>query len=375
MKVLFITPAYYPNLKVGSERSLQMITEGLAKKKIDVVVLSFDNNKKEVTREEYNRVKVIRVKKVKIGPNTLAHNISLLKYKYIVKEERPDIIHVYNTWHIPAASKLISIAPVMATLNNYYPIIATAYTKDNIIEKSNHTNLEVFFSIKNTLDGNIIKRYALATFYTIYSIFIRKKSRKIDKYIVYADSIGKLYQRWCFDKEKFTTISSPFELDKEAKKSRRDKNTVLYVGGPYEAKGFYELLEAAKILKDEKIKFFFVGIKEVPMRAHNIVKKNNLHVEFIGKLDHDKLFQYYAKCTVLVHPSLWPEPFSRVWIEALQNNIPIISADNPTALEILKGGAAFYKRGNQKELAKRIKEFIDGKIKIDASKTKKRVLS
>ncbi len=85
----FITP-----ILRGSERSLKILAEGLVKKGVEVSVLSFDKEEKGVLEEKLNGVKVIRVEKMKISPNTLAYNISLLKYKWIVEGENPDIVHI-----------------------------------------------------------------------------------------------------------------------------------------------------------------------------------------------------------------------------------------------------------------------------------------
>ena len=52
MRVLFVTPLYYPNLKGGSERSLKILAEGMVKKGDGVSVLSFDNDKKGVLEEK-----------------------------------------------------------------------------------------------------------------------------------------------------------------------------------------------------------------------------------------------------------------------------------------------------------------------------------
>jgi glycosyltransferase involved in cell wall biosynthesis len=367
MKVLFITPAYYPNLEGGSERSLKIIAEGLAKEGIDVVVLSFDS-KNGTINEKLNGVKVIRVKKKNFIINTISQNLSLLLYRKIVWAEKPDIIHVYNTWHIPSSTFFRKYAPVVATLNNYYPIIVTAYTEDNIIERGEIEFFRVLRSIAKTLKGNLVKRYVIASFYSIYSLPVRYYSKKINKYIVYADAIKEIYLKAGFDKKKFVTIQSPIDDNIKKKKIEREKNSVLYVGGPYEAKGFYELLEAAKILKKQKILFYFVGINRVPKKARDFVRDEDLNVKFIGRLEHEKLSKYYAKCSVLVHPSQWPEPFSRVWTEAILNDTPIISSDNPCAKEILKGYSLFYKRKNSEELAYKIEGFLSKKLKISGVK-------
>lgn len=135
-------------------------------------------------------------------------------------------------------------------------------------------------------------------------------------------------------------------------------NSVLYVGGIHDAKGFYDLYNATKILKDYKINFYFVGINDVPGSIKNEIKTMKLNVEFVKKVPHKVLFQYYKKCDVLVHPSNYPEPFARVWNEAIHFKLPIISADNPVALEILKDNAIFYKRRDINDLSIKLKKFF-----------------
>jgi len=165
MKVLYITPYYYPNLIGGSERSLRILCEGMAKRRVTVSVLSFDGKNKK-TEEYFNGVKVIRIKKPSWKPNTLAQNISLLSNKSIIEKEKPDLIHIYNTWHIPAGFFLKKYAPVIATLNNYFPICVTSYTKDNIIEKGQTSFFKLLRGIFITLKGNFLKRAIMALGYT-----------------------------------------------------------------------------------------------------------------------------------------------------------------------------------------------------------------
>lgn len=376
MKVLFITPYYYPNLMGGSERSIKILAEGLTKKGADVSVLSFDGNSKRVMRESFFGVKVIRVKRPKWKPNTLAQNIALLMHKEIVRNEKPDIIHVYNTWHIPASYFLRKYAPVVATLNNYFPICATSYTKDNIIENGKTSFFRMFRGIFSTIEGGFIKKSASALFYSIYTMLIRPLSKRIDAYAAYSSAVSEIYRKNGFDGRRISVISSPFEFKHEKiKKIKRKKNKVLYVGSSYEAKGFYELIEAARYIDNKEIEFEFVGIKELPEKAKEMVNKYHLKINFHKPVKHEELEKFYLESSLLVHPSLWPEPFSRIWIEASYYDIPIISADNPVALDILKDGAVFYKRGHPKELAEKIKSVLSGKLKTNTKKIKERIFS
>ena len=71
-KILYITTAYYPNMKGGSERSLKLFVDGVVKnKEFECVVLSFDATSKKITEEYDGNVKIIRVKKIKLNPNIL----------------------------------------------------------------------------------------------------------------------------------------------------------------------------------------------------------------------------------------------------------------------------------------------------------------
>ena len=58
IKILYISPAYYPNIIGGSERSVKMLAEGIAEDdRFECFVLSFDGKSKEPQHEEYNKVK------------------------------------------------------------------------------------------------------------------------------------------------------------------------------------------------------------------------------------------------------------------------------------------------------------------------------
>lgn len=377
LKILFITPAYYPNLIGGSERSLKILAEGLVKRGIDIVVFSFDGDKK-ISYENYNGVKIVRFKKPRFKPKTVALNISLLLKKKYVKREKPDIIHVYNTWQIPAASFLRRYTKIVATLNNYYPIIAIGYTRDNLIETGDLSFNKIFNSIYKTLSGNFLKKLLLSLFYTLYGkIYITPKSKKLDAYIAYAKGIKKIYEMAGFDRKKIKIIRSPFEIPKKINiEVKRKKNIVLYVGGALESKGFYDLMTAIKTIKNKDIEFRIAGVEK-----NNPIVKNFLtdkRIKFLGKLNEIELAKQYLEANILVHPSIWPEPFSRVWLEALNYNVPIISADNPVALEVLKGAAIFYRRKHPAELAKKIQEFLEDKLKINRKnylETKKKIFS
>jgi glycosyltransferase involved in cell wall biosynthesis len=376
MKILFIAPCYYPTIGGGAEKSLKLLAEGLVRNGLEVSVLSFDGLEKK-NMEERNGVKVIRIKKLNWKPNTFALNITLLLHKDIVKKERPDIIHVYNTWHTPSSYFLRKYAPVVSTLNNYFPICASGITKDNLLERGKFDVISMFRGTFITFKGNKLIRLFAAVAYTFYNKITLPFSKRIDAYVVYNNALGDIYRSAGFDKKKFFIISNLFEEKKALKIDiKREENILLYVGGLSEAKGVLELIEAFRLIDDKKIQLGVIGDGELKSKMEHIAKKHELNVKFYGRVNNqDELSEYYRKSTLLVHPSIYPETLSRVWVEALQNEIPIIASDTLTAKDVLRESAIYYKRGHPEELADKIKKILAGEIKTDPNGANKSILS
>ena len=187
MKVLFLSPFYYPNLIGGSEITIKLLAEALVKRGLEVTVVSFDGER--YSEENINGVKLIRLRKSRIKPITLAVNISLLRNKNIIRRENPNIIHVYNTWNIPSSYFMRDISPVIATLNNYFPLCPIDHTIDNSIEKGKTSFFDIIRGTYKTLKGNPLKRYALAFLYSLYNRITLPFSKRIDIYVVYANAI------------------------------------------------------------------------------------------------------------------------------------------------------------------------------------------
>lgn len=372
IKILYITTSYYPNMQGGSERSLKLFVDGIVKTKgFECVVLSFDAISKETTEEYDGNVKIIRVKKINLNPNTLAYNISLLLNQKTIKKENPDIIHVYNTWQIPGSYFLKKYGKVVATLNNYFPICAIGTTNDGLLGGNDYSFARIMRGNLNSIKGKFIKKSVLSFVYAFYNKINLYLSKEIDGYTTYTYGAKTIYTRAGFDENKIFVI--PSVIDKKnynLPKIKRKKNIALFVGGLIESKGVKELLEAISLIKNKNIEFRIIGKGYLMKELQEFSRKNNLNVKFYGKLEPKEIKKHYLESTLLVHSSLFPEPLSRVWLEALNNNIPIICSETLTSKDCLKDNAVFYNKNDPKELAARISDFFDGKLKIKSQKNK-----
>ncbi len=376
MKVLFVTPYYYPNLKGGSERSVKLLAEGLSKKDVDVSVMSFDGES-ELHIEKIDGIKVIRIKRPALHPQTLFLNLSLLLHKSIIEEENPDIIHVYNTWQIPAASFFKKKYKIVATLNNYFAAIATSYTSDNIIEKKRIGFFDALKSIYRTQEGNPSKNALFSVFYAAYSRIVTHYSKKIDLYIPISKTTGKIHELQGFDGGKIFPVYNIFDKSTFPifKKGKRKSNEVLYVGGLQEYKGVLDMINAFKFVKNKGLRLNVVGSGPCYDEMERITEENSLNVKFYGRLEHSEFMKLYATSAFSIIPSKWPDPFPRVLLESLWFEIPIIYADNPVFLEVFGKGETCFKRGDPKDLAEKIDLMAIGKIKSNHLQAKKRIFS
>lgn len=105
---------------------------------------------------------------------------------------------------------------------------------------------------------------------------------------------------------------------------------ILFVGSLTESKGVSMLLDAAGTLVARKRAFRIVmagraPISDAPFREQALRLGLEARVEWTGFLDRSELFKRYACCAVVCCPSLWPEPFGRIPLEAGSSGKPVVA--------------------------------------------------
>jgi glycosyltransferase involved in cell wall biosynthesis len=103
-------------------------------------------------------------------------------------------------------------------------------------------------------------------------------------------------------------------------------NDIVFAGIIEKTKGIWTVLGAAENLKDEPINFILIGDGPELAAAKQYVDKNGLkRVKFMGKLSHKKVVETYSKASVILGPSIWPEPFGRFIQESIATQTPLIA--------------------------------------------------
>ena len=137
-----------------------------------------------------------------------------------------------------------------------------------------------------------------------------------------------------------------------------------YVGGANEYKGYKVLLKALSIVAESfDWSLLFYG---TPLSPEECQEKR---VHCMGFFDSNTAREVYSGMNLLVVPSIWPETFSFVTIEALCAGTPVICSDNVGAACLLPHEFV-YEHASAEALAKAIEKFCTAPyVEIDLPKS------
>jgi len=312
MRVLIITPRYYPNTPGGGARSIHLIAREI-NKRIDVEVYSQDDAK--TITEEVEGVKVTR-------KHLSSHGKTSMNFRCITDlfgNYELDLIHCYNMDLMPAAGFLTKYNNVksVATING------TVYSRHsewyNMYKNSPNLYPKVrgsLFLMRNTLMKSFIKG--------------------INQYSVLCPHRREVFVREGLERERFTVIPNILDTSFEPKELVRDDRVrVLYVGSINWLKGLDVLLHAYSLLEKGRIELMVVGITREDAPPHPRAVNP---ITFMGKLPYSELPDVYARSDIYVNSYRYPEPVSRSVMEAMQTGIPVITTGTPSYSPIVRDG-------------------------------------
>lgn len=143
---------------------------------------------------------------------------------------------------------------------------------------------------------------------------------------------------------------------------------ILTVGRIVNDKGIHYLIRALpKINKNAKL--VVIGDGPALNDLKGLAKKLSVdsRVSFIGRLQHKYLEKQFRQSTLVVVPSIWPEPFGIVGIEAMSYGKPVVGFNLggiPEWLENEKNGFLVEPR-NVKDLSKKINRLLGSPFLAD----------
>ena len=311
-----------PNMEIGgAERTVLEITSFLKDTEFSSLVLT--SGGKLIGELEKENIEVIKLKIDKKNPYSIIKNFFL--FIKIFREKKIDLVHVRSrapAWSAIFAAKKIGI-PVLTTWHGHV-------SNSSFIKK-------IYNSIMLKGDAVIANSvYTAERISKIYNIDLNK-----------IDIISRGVNVESFEGSKFSNT----EISNMKKIWSVDDNKIiiLFPARLTRWKGHLVTIEAINLLKKEKffdqVIFLFAGEKA---GAENYIKKLNSLITKFKLQENIKLVERienmplaYHASDIVLSPSIEPEPFGRIPIEAQAAGKTIIASDHGAVKDTIKNGNNF----------------------------------
>ncbi|QWC20178.1 glycosyltransferase family 4 protein [Halorubrum sp. 2020YC2] len=345
MRLALVTPRYPPTHAGGGEVSARLLAEQLQQRGLaDVTVYSFDGE----TEETVGGVEVRRLFDVPQYPYTLPNEIAYRK----LREAEPDcdVFHAYNMHLHPAVGRLSRRldTPAVATLNAY-PLI-------------NWADIGVTPSIQRKAYERTLLRLERPR--------LKHQMRNIDVFLPLSRAVERVYRDHGFAEMDYEVIPNmlddSFEIPERNERDTK-RTRVLYVGYLRDSKGVRFLVDAMEHLPVTfELTIVGDGPEKDALGKRAAESSGRDRIDLTGSVPYEQVTQAYVNADVFVHPGVWPEPFGRTILEAMQAGLPVVATEIGGPAETVPQESLLCEPGNAVELAECIERADKDRDRIGA---------
>ena len=332
MKILLINSYYQPHVSGGSEISVMLLAEGLARLGHAVSVLTIQpvgpaeikmiNGVNvyymPITRAFCPRFINGRDSKIEKLLWSCVDSYNLLNrsiLKKVIDSTKPDVVHTNNLAGF-------SVYTWKAVKGHGIPIV--------------HTLRDMYLVCLRSLmfrRGENCSRQCLSC--RIYSLPKMIMARQVD-YIIGVSRfiLDRHIESGFFRKTDCEVVYNSTLLPlKSPGKNRSGGIRFGYIGRLHETKGIENLIRSYKQISTDRTELLIAGSGSPQYRdSLKRLAGTNEDIRFMGFMDSSS---FYSEVDIVVVPSKWEEPFGRVIIEAFCHGIPVIAANRGGIPEIV----------------------------------------
>ncbi|MCG8069746.1 MAG: glycosyltransferase family 4 protein [Candidatus Thiodiazotropha taylori] len=280
-----------------------------------------------------NNSELLRYSSIKLALTTQWSIKSFKKISEIIRENKPDIIHVHNT--LPLVSPSIYWAaskyriPIVQTVHNYrLSCLNALFLRDGKLCEECIGKFP-YAGIVNSCYRDSRKASAVLAFMLLLHRTIGTYNNKISHYIALSEfSKNKLVMSGVSNNK--ITIK-PNYIDHVSEKNTKRSDELLYVGRLSNEKGISLLLDALSKLNGFKVTVIGEG-PELPL------VQNNKNIKYIGKLTNESVLKKMSSALALLIPSICYENFPRIIVEAYSCGLPVIASSIGSIKNIVDDG-------------------------------------
>lgn len=283
---------------------------------------------------------------------------AIKEIKQLIKEIKPDIVHVHNLYPLISPAVLSVLyrlgIPIVMTVHNYRLLCPNGlfFTNGEVCERCIGAGKELHSIIHNCeLSMPKSLGYALRNFLARIS---RNYLDNVDAFLCLTEFQRKKLIEGGYAAEKCKVLPNFIDIE-EIVAVDHQREFVLFVGRLNSQKGFDVIINAASMLPSVTFKIAGKG-------DSSYLKKLNIpnNVILLGSCNKDQMHDLYKKAFVLVFSSRSYEGFPMVFLEAMGNRVPIIAPNMAGYPEIVEDGRTglLFEPGNAKVLASAIQQLV-----------------
>ena len=374
--ILFVAEYFPPIVQGGGEVNLSLLSQALAERGFRVMVLTswFPGLPRE---ESVNGVTIVRQLRTGRSVGGLFGNVVRSLFfeasvfrgvEMLLKKQRFDVIHLIGS-SLGCAERLrrLTAVPLAATVESYIALCPKGDflcgTSIDMSRWSFGTFVRCLLSSQEI--GKMKNRFFLKynPFFWLagYSRFahLERNLRFVSLIAVsrfVRDVLKKNNGLESAVVPNFIDIAA-FRKPQLRSMAPNRKPVVVYLGALAEHKGPQVLLEAAVGL-DCRVELHGDGPLRERLRA--FIAQHGLDAEIYAPVPYEQVPPIYARADLVAFPSLWPEPFGRIAIEALAAGVPIVaSAIGGIEETVPRGAGILIEPGNSSRLRNALRFLLE----------------
>ena len=294
----------------------------------------------DVTVFTDTNLRVDHMGRFRSAKNAVWSNETVNKIETLLEANRPDLVHVHNTWMMLSPSLYSAFQkakiPVVQTLHNYRLLCPNAlfYRDNKICEDCTRVPIPLPGILHKCYRGSAAQT-AVVAFMLSYHRAIHTWRDQIDCYIALTDFARGKFVRGGLPADK--VVVKPNFIPPPDGRPENDRRFVLYAGRLSPEKGVRTLLNAWEIHARPEILLCIAG--DGPERDAVIrTASQKENVKYLGHLNRESLMHSLRQTKFVVVPSLCYENFPMSILEAFSLSTPVIASRIGAMAEIIKEG-------------------------------------
>lgn len=301
------------------------------------------------------------------------------KFAALVREVRPDVVHINNIYHHISPSILDVCRreniPVIHTVHDY-KLICPNYKLLCSGQLEHYCKGGRYFreALHRCTRGSLLASLATAIEMTIHHRVFHIYERSVSAWIAPSRAVKDVLVEYGLPAERIHVIHhgvtsdarsgvSSFAPKNGAKRTPASGHnmylTVLYLGRLASEKGVDIII---RVMKDVPAHLMIVGTGEKKDRLTALVQTLGLQdrVTFKGFVASSERDEILASADLVVVPSVWQEVFGYVVLEAWAHGVPVLASRIGALPELFEtmGDECLFTPGDAEELSQKIREII-----------------